>query len=54
MRIIKQGELPKEEKEVTCSKCKTTFAYTKNDVKPDFRDGDYVICPICQSWINDK
>lgn len=53
MKIIKQGELPNEEKEKTCYNCKTVFSYTRKDVKPDQRDGDYVICPVCGKWIND-
>lgn len=52
MRIIKKGlEKPKEIKK-TCGKCKTKFAFTTDDIKPDMRDGDYVICPSCRTYIN--
>lgn len=52
MRIIKQGKKPSEEKEKTCGKCKTIFAYVPADVNPDWRDGDYVKCPTCGAFIN--
>lgn len=54
MRIIKVGKLPETETVKTCGKCKTKFAYTSEDVKMDFRDGDYVECPVCKSFINHK
>lgn len=53
MKIIKKGNIePKSIKE-KCSKCKTVFEYTNGDVKSD-RDGDYVECPICNSFIAAK
>lgn len=53
MEIIKQGQKPEEKKTLkTCENCKCEFAYVKSDVKPDQRDGDYVICPCCGKWIN--
>lgn len=54
MRIIKEGKKPNQEKKKVCSKCKTEFAYTSSDVKLDQRDGDYVNCPVCNSFISDK
>lgn len=53
MKIIKKGN-PNEKVEIekTCLKCKTKFSYNSHDVKPDQRDGDYVICPVCKSFIN--
>ncbi|MCK9446120.1 hypothetical protein M0Q50_04420 [bacterium] len=54
IKIIKKGNIePKSIKE-KCSKCKTVFEYTNADVKPDFRDGDYVECPVCGSFISAK
>ena len=55
MKIIKQGIDP-EKKEIKerCYNCKTVFTYNKTDVKPDFRDGDYVICPNCGKFIAAK
>ena len=51
MKIIKKGNTePKAIKE-KCGKCKTVFEYTNADVKPDFRDGDYVECPVCGALI---
>lgn len=52
MKIVKRGVDPKD-KEIhqKCSKCKTEFTYTQSDVQYDFRDGDYVICPVCGSFI---
>lgn len=53
MRIIKEGVLPETvEHEKTCLKCKTVFAYTSADVHSDQRDGPYVKCPLCKSYIS--
>lgn len=51
MKIIKKGKLPeKEETEKTCMKCKTKFTYVPKDVESD-RDGRYVVCPLCKTFI---
>ena len=50
MRVIKEGTLPVKENKCTCYKCKTKFAYIASDVKPD-RDGSYIVCPVCGSFI---
>lgn len=53
MRVIKQGTLPElVEIERTCGKCHTVFAYVQKDVRSDSRDGDYVECPLCKSFID--
>lgn len=53
MRIIKKGKLPEiKEKREVCHKCKTVFTYLPNDVKPDTRDGSYVVCPVCKAFIS--
>lgn len=54
MRIIKLGSNKEKETITTCYKCKTKFAYKRCDVKSDARDGNYVNCPECQAFINDK
>lgn len=50
MRIIKQK--PKVEKETikTCQKCKSKLVYNESDIKQD-RDGKYIECPVCSSFI---
>jgi hypothetical protein len=52
MRIIEKGTLPNEEKECSCPKCHTKFAYNPGDVSVD-RDSAYVICPLpgCNAFI---
>lgn len=51
MKIIKQGEIKSKETKKTCRTCKTKFSFTKADIKPDWRDGDYVNCPQCGAFI---
>lgn len=51
MKIIKEGKVKPKETKKTCSKCKTKFSFVKEDIKPDSRDGDYVICPKCGAFI---
>lgn len=50
MKIIKKVELKKKEIKKTCYKCKTKFSYNESDVESD-RDGNYVKCPSCGSFI---
>lgn len=52
MKIIKEGFLTPKETEKTCIDCKTKFSFTNEDIKPDFRDGDYVNCPKCGAFIS--
>jgi len=55
MEIIKQGINPEEIKqEKTCLKCKTVFSFVNKDIQPDFRDGSYVACPVCNFFISAK
>ena len=54
MKIIKRGEAPIKEVEETCDKCKTVFVYDMEDVNQDQRDGNYVMCPVCKSFITSK
>lgn len=54
MKIIKSGKIPSTEKKVTCANCGTIFAYDKEDVTSDQRDGNYVRCPLCKAYIDDS
>jgi hypothetical protein len=54
MKIIKKGSIKEREEKVKCKTCKTVFTYNRSDVKDDWRDGDYVICPGCGGFINSK
>lgn len=51
MKIIKHCEIKPKQIKKTCYKCKTKFSYISDDIKPDFRDGDYVNCPKCGAFI---
>lgn len=51
MRITKLPERISPEVDKTCFKCKCEFAYLKEDVKFDYRDGNYVECPCCSVFI---
>lgn len=52
IKIIKLGNMPSEIPiEKTCLKCKTLFSFQKEDIQND-RDGIYVICPCCGSFIS--
>lgn len=52
MKIIEKG-IPEDkvEKEVHCHRCNTLFSYNNKDIQPDSRDGSYVICPGCKTFI---
>lgn len=52
MKIIKEGDVKLKETKKTCYKCKTNFSFTDNDIKLDWRDGDYVNCPKCGAFIS--
>lgn len=52
IKIIKLGNLPIEVPVTkSCSKCGTVFSYQKEDIQVD-REGSYVICPHCGSFIS--
>lgn len=52
MRVIKEGTIDKKEYKFECNRCNCEFAADKNDQHIDQRDGDYVICPCCNNWID--
>jgi len=55
MKIIQEGTDPNTvEKEETCHKCGTVFSYNNIDIQPDWREGDYVVCPKCGGFIAAK
>lgn len=52
MKIIKEGNADESlEQIVSCHKCHTEFSFTNEDIKID-RDGCYVECPKCKSFID--
>lgn len=52
MRTIKEGTIYEKEYKFECGRCNCEFAADKNDRHLDPRDGDYVICPCCNAWID--
>jgi hypothetical protein len=52
MKVIKPGKIDNREYAFTCGHCECEFIADKRDKKFDQRDGDYVICPCCGSWID--
>lgn len=52
MRVIKEGTIDKREYKFECFLCNCEFVADKRDKKTDQRDGDYVMCPCCGSWID--
>lgn len=53
MKVIKRGSVPTCIKRVMCSKCKSELEYHRADVHSDQRDGNYIICPVCNAFIAD-
>lgn len=51
MRIIKEGQKPVKEWQVTCKSCGCVFVFDNSDVHSDQREGDWVVCPTCQECI---
>ena len=52
MKIIKIGNYKKlSEYRKECGYCGTEFIYEHHDIQPDFRDDNYVICPICNHFL---
>lgn len=49
MKVIKHPPKQKDQK-ATCHKCKAELEYTFTDIQSD-RDGRYIVCPCCQSFI---
>lgn len=52
MRIIKEGVNPDTVEVIkTCGKCTAEFGVVKADIQSDYKDGSYVVCPTCKSFI---
>lgn len=52
-KIIKRGQDPRTKPvRHTCGKCKSVIEFTRSDIHGDQRDGNYVKCPVCNSFIN--
>ena len=51
MKIIKTGKI-KDSTKITCGYCESILEYNSTDIKRDFRDGDYIICPICGKFLS--
>lgn len=62
IKIIQRNEPKKQEKECSCSKCKSVLLVPKEDTTyiPNQQDGDFwfYVCPVCytgnyiHSWKN--
>ena len=52
MKIIRKGKPKKDEFTFVCKECDCKFIAEDSDRQIDTRDGDYVICPCCHSWID--
>jgi DNA-directed RNA polymerase subunit RPC12/RpoP len=52
MRVIKDGKVDYKEYAFICIHCECEFVADNKDRKADQREGDYVVCPCCGSWID--
>lgn len=50
MGIVEVKAKTEKETKKTCYKCKTKLAYVSSDVAQD-KDGKYIVCPVCKSFI---
>lgn len=53
MKILKRKELKTKKIKHKCQKCGSVLVYDETDVMTD-RDGRFVICPVCRSYITSK
>ena len=53
-KIIERGDkhIRDNKAKHKCHKCASVIEFTKSDIKSDQRDGDYVQCPVCTTFIN--
>ena len=54
MKVLVEKHNNKKVYKVECWNCGSVLEYTDNDIEIDERDGNYVVCPICNSFINHK
>lgn len=52
MRIIKEGQKPVKEWQITCYNCGCIFIFDRSDIHSDQREGDWVECPTCNKCID--
>ena len=50
---MKKNKIKKRQVKVKCKTCNSVFIYTEDDLESD-EDGNYVICPICKTYITSK
>jgi len=50
-RILSRGPNKADFVAVYKCDCGSLVEFARKDVKPEQRDGDYVVCPGCRSWI---
>ena len=52
MKVLKRGNIPvNKPKKIKCWNCKSELEYTKEDIMHDGRDGNYIVCPVCEEWM---
>lgn len=37
-----------------CARCLSLIEYEQGDVRSDQRDGEYVVCPVCEAWTSTR
>ncbi len=54
MKVIKANKWPPEEKvfRFSCPRCQSLLECTKKDIIHDQREGDRVLCPVCEIYID--
>jgi hypothetical protein len=51
-QIIKRGSDPRKTKLRMICSCGTEALFERREVQGDQRDGDYVVCPVCGSYVS--
>jgi DNA-directed RNA polymerase subunit RPC12/RpoP len=52
-KVIERGISPDTYRwRYRCSKCESLIEFDRNDVQSDQREGSYVKCPVCKSFID--
>lgn len=51
MKILSKGKIKKYKYTSECRICDTLFEFDESETKRD-RDGDYIICPVCGTFID--
>jgi DNA-directed RNA polymerase subunit RPC12/RpoP len=53
-KILKPGKTKNTIAEYECGKCDSLVEFSRQDLHHDQRDGSYVVCPMCSTWIGDN